>query len=104
MLRRHSLDPLNLQSKHQTLAAQISSLGLLDTTLQCITKIHQTKTHGLGSLKQVSSNPLPKENTRLNSHFKILTRNLKNTSLVFYLKTIGENVDPSARITFLKTD
>jgi hypothetical protein len=25
-------------------------------------------------------------------------------SLVFYLKTIGENVDPSARIMFPKTD
>jgi hypothetical protein len=37
-------------------------------------KYHQTKTHGLGSFKQVPSNSLPKENTRLNSHFKILTQ------------------------------
>jgi hypothetical protein len=37
-------------------------------------KFHQTKTHGLGSFKQVSSNSLPKENIRLNSHFKILTQ------------------------------
>jgi len=58
----------------------------------------------LGSLKQVPSNPLPKENTRLNSHFNILTQNYEIMSLVFYLKTIGRNVDPSARIMFPKSD
>jgi len=45
-----------------------------------------------------------KENTRLNSYFKILTQNLKNMNLVFYLKTISENVDLNVKITFPKTD
>jgi hypothetical protein len=36
-------------------------------------KFQQTKTQGLGSFKEVPNNPLSKENTRLNSHFKILT-------------------------------
>jgi hypothetical protein len=71
---------------------------------EILPKFHQTNTQGLGSFKQVLSNPLLKENTRLNSHFKILTKNHKIMSLVFYLKTIGKNVDPSARIMFPKTD
>jgi hypothetical protein len=53
---------------------------------------------------QIPSNPLPKENTRLNSHFKILTQHLKNTSLVFYLKTIGENVNRALKITLPKSN
>jgi hypothetical protein len=36
--------------------------------------------------------------------FRILPKNHKIMSLVFYLKTIGKNVDPSATITFPKTD
>jgi hypothetical protein len=44
-------------------------------------KFNQTKTQGLGCFKQVPNNPLSKEKTRLNSHFKILTKNYKIVSL-----------------------
>jgi hypothetical protein len=33
-----------------------------------------------------------------------LTKKLKNMNLTIYLKTIGRNIDPSARITFPKSD
>jgi hypothetical protein len=52
------------------------------------------------NLKQVSSNPIPKENTRLNSHSQDLLENPKSMNLVIYLQMIGNNVDHVPEVKF----
>jgi hypothetical protein len=46
----------------------------------------------------------PRENTKLNSFLQDLLKISKNTSLVIYLKTFGQNEDRASRITLSKLD
>jgi hypothetical protein len=64
--------------------------------LERLTQSSPTNTQGLGSLQKIPNNQTPKENIQLNSHLQDLIKNLKNMNLVFYLKMIGQNVDPHA--------
>jgi hypothetical protein len=57
-----------------------------------------------GESLQAPNNTKPTENTLSNSYFARFNQKSQNMNLTIYLKTIGRNVDPSARIPFLKTD